>query len=114
MKTPSVSMTLVAASAFAGGYFSGLLLAPRTGRAARRRLTRQARASSKWLGGRVHALEAQLAALEQEIEALGHQFSAKVRAATHGAFNAFVPGFPDGWGLERGEMARELRHLPRR
>lgn len=103
-----------ALAAFAGGYASWRWLAPRSEQALRDSLAAQARASSGWMGTQWQAAEAQLAALEAEVETAGRAFSDKVRSLTQNAFDPLTFELSEAWQLERGEVARELRHLPRR
>ena len=96
-----------ALTSFAGGCLAGLLLASRQGQDVRRRLAIQAQES-------LHRIEAQLAALEEDVEAAGYRLAERVRTATHGAFDPFSVAMPEGWSLRREEIAQDLRHLPRR
>ena len=109
----SHSQLMTALAAFTGGFMAGLLVAPET----RRQLSRTARGSSQWVGERLHALDAQLRSIEQDIQAAGAQFGDRVRTMTRHAVAAYVPALPEDeveWDVERGDLAQDLRHLPRR
>ncbi|MDX1546881.1 MAG: YtxH domain-containing protein [Rhodothermales bacterium] len=101
-----LSLLLAAAAGFAGGLLTGLLAAPEAGHATRRRLADSARGSTRWMEDRLHALEAQLGEIEQQIEDAGISLA-----------DQYLPGLPDdeaAWAVERDEIDRNLRRLPRR
>lgn len=111
-----VNPILAAVAAFAGGFAAGLLFAPESGRALRRKLASQAEAPTHWVGGRLHEVERQLTALEKELRATSAEFSEKLRETTQRTMAQYVPDLPDdpeAWHVESPEVARELRGLPR-
>lgn len=101
-------------AAFASGYFAWMRLSPRSEQALRQRLADHARASSDWMSERWQSVAEQLAVLEQDLEAAGQALSEQLRSATGGAFDPLALDLPESWQLERGEVTRELRGLPRR
>ena len=108
---------LTALTAFAGGFLAGMLFAPASGRDARRRIATSAQDSTRWLGDRLHDLEAQLGTLEQQIQQTGAQFSERVRGAAQKAVDPYLPTFPDedtAWKVDRKELAKDLRRMPRK
>ena len=108
---------LTAITAFAGGFIVGLLIAPQSGREARRRIAQSAQGSTRWIEDQLHSLEDQLGTLEQHIQSVSAQFGDKVRDVTHKAVDQYLPSFPEesnDWEMEGEDLERNLRHLPRK
>ncbi|NBC17762.1 MAG: hypothetical protein GVY18_10655 [Bacteroidetes bacterium] len=103
------SMIVTAATAFVGGFFAGLFYASETGHTVRRRIADQAQHSTRWMEGRLHEVETRVQVMEQHLEDAGHEISDKLREAT----DRYVPRSSDEWTVESGEMARDLRRMPR-
>jgi len=115
--TTRQALLLTAVSSFASGFLAGVLLAPYSGREARRRLVQTTQDSTRWAAGRLHDLEARLGTLEQQIHTAGTQLGDKMRETAHKAVDPYLPVLPEedeAWKVERDELARDLRHLPRR
>ena len=111
------TLFLTAIAAFAGGFFAGMLLAPSSGRDARRRIAQTAQDSTRWLGDQLQGLEEQLGSLEDQIQAVSAQFGQKMRGAAKKAVDPYLPSFPDdadAWKVERKEVTKELRRMPRK
>lgn len=102
MKHRNVLLTTTAA--LAGGLFSAWLLKPVSG------------ARRGWLEGRLHDVEVQLRALEQQLEAAGAELGDRLRLATGQAVGRYVPltAAPAGWSLSQDDVDAELPGLPRR
>lgn len=116
MKTRE-TVLLTAVTAFAGGFLAGMLFAPASGRDARRRIAESAQDSTRWMGDRLHDLEAQLGLLEQQIQTVGAQFSEKVRGVAKKAVDPYLPTLPedaDQWKVDRKDLTSDLRRLPRK
>ena len=111
------ALFLTAVAAFAGGFFAGMLLAPSSGRDARRRIAQTAHGSTRWVGDRLHSLETQLGALEEQIQTAGSQFGEKMRGAAQKAVDPYLPSFPEdaeAWKVDRKEVTEDLRRMPRK
>ena len=111
------TLFLTAVAAFAGGFLAGMLFAPASGRDARRRIAETAQDSSRWVGDRLQDLEAQLGTLEEQIQTAGSQFSEKMRGAAKKAVDPYLPSLPEddeAWKVERKELTKDLRRMPRR
>ena len=111
------TLFLTAIAAFAGGFFAGMLLAPSSGRDARRRIAETAQGSTRWVGDRLQDLEGQLGSLEEQIQAAGAQFSQKMRGAAKKAVDPYLPSFPEddeAWKVDRKEVTKDLRRMPRK
>ncbi|MFQ5569720.1 MAG: YtxH domain-containing protein [Rhodothermales bacterium] len=111
------TILLTAISAFAGGFFAGLIFAPQTGRETRQRLVRTAQGSTRWLGEQLDAVEAKIGVLEQQIHKTTSQFTEKVRETAHHTVDQYVPSMPDdtkAWTVEREDLAHDLRRMPRK
>jgi gas vesicle protein len=105
---------LTAVAAFAGGFLAGVLLAPQSGREARRRIARTAQDSTRWVEDRLQTVETQLGALEQQIQAAGAQFGEKVQEVAAKTVEQYVPSLPDDSDLlEKEDLTRDLRRMPR-
>ena len=101
--------------AFAGGALSGLLFAPQSGREFRASLLRSTRKPTGWVEERLHQVEVQLAALEAQVQTTSTALSQRFREATGRALDSYRPSFSElSWDVKRGELARDLRYLPRR
>lgn len=101
--------------AFAGGLVSGLLLAPQRGRDLRAQLLRGFEQPSGWMEDRRKALEEQVARLEAQLHTTSEAFAERFRELTGEAVDAYRPSLADtGWGVQRGDLARDLRFMPRR
>lgn len=106
-----VSATL----AFAGGFCSGLLYAPQTGRELRRRIVRSMQQPSRWAEARLHEVETRLSALESQLHDTTDAFRERFHEVTGRTLEAYLPTFAEqGWDVKRGELLRELRFMPRR
>ncbi len=108
---------LTAITAFASGFLVGVLFAPQSGREARRRIAETAQDSSRWMGDRLQAIEAQLGALERQIHAASVQFGEKIRGAAAKAVDQHVPLLPedtDAWKMDREDLTHDLRQMPRK
>lgn len=101
------TLLFVAAATFAGGFVAGLMAAPESGSASRRRLAEKAQIQRQRLGEHLQAIEQQLAALEQDLHLLGKRFSDQLRSDA-GAEE------PITWDLDSEEVTRELRGMPRK
>ena len=111
------TLFLTAVAAFAGGFFAGMLLAPLSGRDARRRLAQTAQGSTRWVGDQLQSLEAQLGTLEQQIQTVSSQFGEKMRDAAKKAVDPYLPSFPEdaeAWKVDRKELTKDLRRMPRK
>ena len=111
------TLFLTAVAAFASGFFAGMLLAPSSGRDARRRLAQTAQGSTRWVGEQLQSLEAQLSVLEQQIQTASSQFGEKMRGAAKKAVDPYLPSFPDDaeeWKVDRKEVTQDLRRMPRK
>lgn len=107
---------LTAVAAFAGGFLAGVLLAPQSGREARRRIVQTAQDSTRWVEDRLQTIETQLGVLEQQMQAAGAQFGEKVREAATRTVEHYVPALSDDGDLlemDQEDLTRDLRHLPR-
>lgn len=107
------TLLLAAAGAFAGGFFAGLVYTSERGQATRRRLAASAYDSAAWMEHRFHEVEAQLRALEAQIEQTGQAFAGRVREAADQAAEQYIPQAPKDWEIEGDEVSRALS-LPRR
>lgn len=113
----TVERAALAVAAFTGGLLAGLLLAPRSGRKMRRLIAKKAQAQSRWAEQRLHDVETQLSALEQQLRDAGAGLSDQLRDATQKAVEQVTPTVPDdpaAWSVEGREVASELRRMPRR
>ena len=111
------TLFLTAVAAFASGFFARMLLAPSSGRDARRRIAQTAYGSTRWVGDRLESLEAQLSTLEEQIQTATSQFGQKMRGAAKKAVDPYLPSFPEGdedWKLDRKDLTQELRRMPRK
>ena len=111
------TVLLTAVTAFASGFLAGMLFAPASGRDARRRIAASARGSTRWLGDQLQNLESQLGSLEQQIQTVGTQFSEKVRGVAKKAVDPYLPTFPEEeeqWKVDRKELTKDLRRMPRK
>ena len=111
------SQLLTAVVAFAGGFLAGVLFAPQSGREARRRIAETAQDSTRWMGERLQAVETQLGAVEQQIQAAGAQFGEKMRGAAGKAVDQYVPSVPDdadALQIDQEDVDHDLRHMPRK
>jgi len=97
----------VAAATFAGGFVAGLMAAPDSGRASRRRIAEKAQTQRHRLGEHLHAIEEQLVVLEQDLHQLGKRFGDQLRA-DGGTEEAIT------WDVDPEEVTRELRGMPRK
>jgi len=106
------SLLLTALASFAGGFVAGVLMAPES----RRRLAAGAQGSARWVGHQMHAIEAQLTALEHQLNTISADLGERVRATTKEAFDPHVPSIPDEemWEFEGEDVARDLRRMPRK
>lgn len=103
------------AAAFAGGLFSGLLVAPTSGREFRQRIVECTQTQGAWVERRLQRIETQLSALEDQMQTTTTAFSERFREVTGRALDAYVPTMPESsWAVEKGELARELRFMPRK
>lgn len=103
----------VAAAAFAGGYLAGLMLAPYSGERNRRIVRDKLRAQSRWFEAQFATLEGKVEAMEQQVEHLGHE----IADAAHKTVEHFVPSLPDdpdAFHIERKDVAKDLRRMPKR
>jgi gas vesicle protein len=108
---------LVAAPAFAAGVAAGLLFAPRSGDQTRRLIGRQFLAPTRWVEDRLHDVERQLAALENQLAATTSEFGEKLHEVTSKAVGQYVPSVPDdpaSWeNVDGNELTKDLRRMPR-
>ncbi len=107
------------AAAFAGGLVAGLFVAPTSGRALRKQIADCTRAQGsrveERLQQRLQQLDAQLTALEEQVQATTAALGRRWREAAEQALDTYRPAVPESsWGVEPDDLARELRHLPRR
>lgn len=103
------SLIVTAATAFVGGFFAGLFYASETGHTVRQRIADQAQHSTRWLEDRLHHVETRVNVMEKHLEDAGHELSDKIREAT----DHHVPRSSGDWSVDSGDMARDLRRMPR-
>ncbi len=106
---------------FAGGFLSGLLFAPQSGAETRDQLAERAKSQMEGMEDRLQHLEARLASLGEQIKAESGQWSDKVKKGSdklrRAAADSVLPDVPDdpaAFKVEGGEVAADLRHLPRK
>ncbi len=115
---------LTALAAFAGGLLTGILIAPDSGARTRERIADEARARMKRLEGRLDSIQEQLSGLDDVLgrktadltrraRQVGEQVSARVRSAAHEA-GSVVPDDPDAFHVDSGEVAHDLRRMPKK
>lgn len=98
-----------AAAGLTGGVAIGLYLASRHGAEVRSGIVQRFRLGTKRLEHQLKNVENQLRELERSIQESRRHFAERVRSVEgQGA------GREQGWDLTRGDVIRELPHLPRR
>lgn len=103
------ALFFVAATTFVGGYLSGLLSAPDSGRSSRRRIAEKAQVQRQRLGEHVRSIEEQLSGLERDLHLLGQRFSDQLRHTNQDDASEDI-----AWEVDPDEVTRELRGMPRR
>ena len=105
------ALFFVAAATFASGFLSGLMFAPDSGRASRRRIAEKAQAQGRRLGEHIQSIEKQLCVLERDLQLLGRRLGDQLHSATQGHAGA---DDEMTWEVDPEEVTRELRGMPRK
>ena len=100
--------------AFAGGFLSGILFAPQSGADTREQLAGEARTQLEGMDERMQNLEKQLSSLADQIKSVSSEWSDRVIQAAADTVLPDVPDDPEAFKLDDGEVAADLRHLPRK
>lgn len=99
-------------AAFAGGVVAGILFAPDSGARTRARIAEEARAQARNLEKKLSGLESKIDDLQKQVRETGtHLGERVVEAARHAA--APVPDDPEAFHVEKGDVAQDLRRMPR-
>ena len=101
------ALFFVAVATFAGGFVSGLMAAPDSGAASRRRIAEKAQAQRHLLGDHLTSIEKQLGALERDLQLLGRRFKEQLNIEA-------VDTEDIAWDVASDEVTRELRGMPRK
>jgi gas vesicle protein len=110
----SSNRVLTGLFAFAGGFLSGILFAPQSGADTREQLADEARSQLHGVDERLKNLEAQISSLGDQLLTASSQWSEKVKQAAADTVLPDVPDDPDAFKLDGGQVAADLRHLPRK
>ncbi len=107
------SHIVTVAAAFTAGLCTGMMMAPQSGKALRRRMKQEARSQLKVAEDKLEQVEAQLNKVNERIQAAGKDLGDKVRDAA----DEYIPDLAkdvEDWDLTKEDMEKELRHLSRR
>ncbi len=107
------SHIVTVAAAFTAGLCAGMMMAPQSGKALRRRLKQEARTQLKTAEEKLEQVEAQLNKVNERIQSAGKDIGDRVRDVA----DDYIPDLAkDGedWDLTKEDMEKELRHLSRR
>ena len=108
-------VTVVAA--FTAGICTGLMIAPASGKALRRKMRAEAESQLKSAEEKLEMIEDQLAKVNDRIQTTGKEIGDKVREATQEAVDEILPDVTKGsenWDLTKDELEKELRHMSKK
>ena len=107
------SHIVTVAAAFTAGLCAGMMMAPASGKALRRRMQQEARSQLKTAEAKLEQVEAQLLKVNERIQSAGKDLGDRVREAA----DDYIPDLAkegEDWNLTKEDMEQELRHLSRR
>lgn len=117
-KMSTTSKFITAVSAFAGGIIAGMLLAPDSGRENRRRVAEKMKEQSRRLEEQIGELEDKYRDIEKDVVESGQEIADKLRDRTYKTVDHYLTSVPDDadkeWGIERDDVAQNLKRMPRR
>lgn len=107
------SHIVTVAAAFTAGLCAGMMMAPASGKALRRRMQQEARNQLKVAEEQLEKVESQLNKVNDRIQAAGKDLTDRVKEAA----DEIIPDLAkddEHWNLTKEDMEKELRHLSRR